>query len=338
MTILLHFGMQKTASTSLQHSFSVKGNWSSYAYISSGRTQSNNIVRFSKEHPRPDFLREVDRRLGRKVAKSGAANLIISSENFPFLAKDAFLGMVKQLQATGHDVRLVGYVRKPKSFMESIFQERLKKRRMLPKDIAPLYPAYRQKFEKFEVARRTLGVGTEYWLFDPAGMPENCVVRDFCGRLGIPFDPADIRRENVGLSLPAIRFLQTLHTLAPPPEGTDPKEIRASTLRLAAALAETPGARFRLHSRIVAPVLEANRDDTAWMEDVMGTSLSENVAASDAGAVRTLRDLRSHDAAALDWLRRRVGMEPAAPGKPVPDLRTVASWLARLRDSIDGAA
>jgi len=223
MTIFMHFGMQKTANTSLQRSFRAKGRWNGHAYTSSGRTRSNNIVQFSKTHDRATFLRKADRALVAKNARSGAGTVIVYSVNFPFL------GMIERLHATGRPVRIVGYMRRPKSVMGSIFQERLKKRRIPPKDIAPLYPTCRRKFE---IARRTHGVETEYWPIEPARMPDACVVRDFCDRLSIQFDPTDIRRENVDLSLPATRFLQALHKFTQRPDGVDSKEIGASVRRL----------------------------------------------------------------------------------------------------------
>jgi hypothetical protein len=327
MTIYLHFGMQKTASTSLQRSFQGKGRWGDYVYLSYGRTHSNDIVRRSKTRDLPAFLAAVDRAFAGPIRESGAEHAIISSENFPFFGEDALLAMLERLGQTGHDLRCVGYIRKPKSFMESIFQERLKKRRMTPKDVPDLYPDYRTKFAKFETARDRLGVAVDYWLFEPETMPHGCVVRDFCARLDIPFDPADVVRHNEGLSLPAIRLLQTYRTFGA--ERANSIKRKAGNRQLVAALATLGGPKFRLHSETAAPILAAQAEDIAWMEARLGAPLSEDLAAHDAGAIRALEELIDPGAPEIDWLLDRAGVRKAPPEAVPPE--AVTEWMLRLR-------
>jgi len=96
--------------------------------------------------------------------------------------------------------------------------------------------------------------------------------------------------------------------------------------------------RFNPHSNIMAPVLEMNREDAVWTEDVMGASLAEEITAPDATAVLRRLHLHDHGTAALDFPRRRIGMDLASPEEPFPDPQAVATWLTRLRDNLDAAA
>lgn len=312
MAILLHFGMQKTASTSLQRSFHRKGRWEDCLYLACGGTQSNLLVEIRSRSGLDAFRAEIARAFLEPISRSDAARIIISSENFPFLDRDGVLALTEALLGTGHDLSMMGYVRRPASFMESILQERLKKRPLRAPDMPRLYPAYRRKFVPLQAAQRRFGVPVTYWRFDPGALEGGCIVRDFCARTGIPFDPADVVTENVGLSLPAIRLLYRFRAAG----GTEPHGAPGNR-RLVARLGTLAGPKLRLHSTFTAPILAANRADIAWMERKLGCDLDEDLAARDAAAIRGLEDLARPDPAAFAWLWQETG-GGTAPADPEP--------------------
>jgi len=246
MSIYLHFGMQKTASTTLQRTFKREGAWGNCLYLAYHGSQSNALMQFGQTHSPDEFRAEVERSFGAAIRACDRDHVVISSEALPLMDEGTLLALVETLQAMGRPVRMVGYVRRPASFMESIFQQRLKKRAMKPADIPGLYPQYRRKFAKFCKAQRRLGADLEFWRFDPKTLQGGCIVQDFCHRTGIDVPPGPVTTENVSLSLPAIRLLHIFRSHAP-------KAARQVTRRddaraLVAELGTLKGPKFHLHS------------------------------------------------------------------------------------------
>ncbi|MEO1198436.1 MAG: hypothetical protein AAFX39_04255 [Pseudomonadota bacterium] len=299
MTIIVHFGMQKTASSSIQRTFHKIGAWDDCRYLAYSHSQANGLVTFREQADLDTFATEVDRVFIAPIREADAKTYIISSENFPFLDRDALTVLFTRLQDTGHDVRAVGYIRRPKSFMESIFQERLKKRHMKRKDLPRTHPHYRRKFSRFEHLRKNLGVDVAYWLYDPNTMAERCIVRDFCAKTGLSINPSLIDNSNVGLSLPAIKllFVYRKHLAR-----SGKKVIATRERAMVARLGALNGPKFRFHSRLAGPILKDFKSDTIWMQERLGTSLSEDIEAGDDQALLKFSDLNSINQEALDWL------------------------------------
>lgn len=302
MTVLLHFGMQKTGSTSLQRTFHRAGAWGNCLYLAWGGSQSNRIAAFRREcRNLREFRAGLDAAFGRDIRESSAEHVVISSEDLPFLDDSGFLALLEVLRATGRDLRTAGYVRKPVSFMESIFQERLKKRAMTVGDLPGLYPKYRRKFAKFHRAARQQGVPRQFWLFDPAHLRGGCIVEDFCHRTGLDMPPGPVVTDNVSLSLPAIRLLHVFRTFggAAVEKSTRPDNGR----QLVNGLTGLKGPKFRLHSRLTGPMLERHAADIAWMEQRLKQDLSEDIAAHDATAISDIDDLLRIGDPEITWLR-----------------------------------
>ena len=171
-------------------------------------------------------------------------------------------------------IEVFAYVRTPKSFMESNFQEKLKNILSLQPnqlELNALYPHYRRRFSQFiEVFG---GDSVHFRRFAPERFPKRCVVHDFCAHWDIPLvEP--VKRMNESLSCPAVAALYAFRQFgAPILQGPLASQINGTFLNFIARL---PGPQVRFSPDWVAPVLKAERDDIAWMEAQLGESLVED--------------------------------------------------------------
>src|SRR5690606_39955083 len=105
-------------------------------------------------------------------------------------------------------IRVLGYVRAPRAFLASDFQQRL--RMGAPADLGDLrlsLPRYRDRFEKLD---RAFGAeAVDLRVFARARLAQGDVVADLAARMGVPPPPvAD--RYNQGLSLEATALLYAI--------------------------------------------------------------------------------------------------------------------------------
>jgi hypothetical protein len=251
---------------------------------------------------------------------------ILSAEHLYWMKEEELRELVDFLPAWSHPVTAVGYVRKPKSFIESFFQQMVKSPVPLPQ-ISGLAPAYRTFFEKFETV---LGRGqVSYWLFEPEHFPERCVTRDFCRRLGINNHMDKPLASNEGLSLNALSLLYAYRKFGPPPDQGN--LILSHRRWLAGKLGELSGPKLRFHPKMVAAALEARRSDAVWMEERLGVSFQENLTDGDADAIRSEEELLSFRPQALQWLAAQLGPEYANRWSPDMSAQDVADWVHALQ-------
>jgi hypothetical protein len=335
---ILHYGMPKTGSSSIQ-TWLLRGledpRWH---YLNLGRRGSGNLLVSafdpdSAAHPRnrkrgiddATLARELEEyraSLDTQLAALGTRRAIFSAERLAGVGEPVLRAICEQLAPACGEIRAVGYVRAPTSFMESIYQQRLKagNHALRPRQI---YPGYRARLGKFE---QVLGrEQVEFWRFDPPAFPRGCVVRDFCTRLDIHISPEDLPRVNDSLSLEALRLLYVYRRFGPG-YGRGEQAMRENTA-LKEHLMGLRGPKLRLHAALTAPVLRAEHEDIRWMEERLGCSLAE-APCEDAGAVKAEEDLMRCSAVSLDWLGASLERAPL-PVDAGPE--RVAEEIHRLR-------
>ncbi|MGZ8151558.1 MAG: hypothetical protein ACXW0Q_01220 [Methylovulum sp.] len=258
---------------------------------------------------------------------SAGENLLISGE---WLCSNAIeLPKILELKdwLTRHveKVLIVGYIREPKSYMESSFQERLKGG-YFNLDFEKLYPKYRERVEKFD---NTFGKeNVKLWKFSPAKFKNGCVVQDFCTRLGIEFPAALIKRTNESLSLGAISFLYTYRKYGPG-YGTGRMVIKENKL-LINRLSQLAGSKMHFSWESVDPVLTAHRSDIQWIESRMDEPLVEKTKRG-ANNIQSEHDLLKYRPEDLQWLAEQLGGDYLTRWHPRMSQQKVADWLHRLR-------
>jgi len=339
---VIHFGMFKTGSSSIQHSFAEQLGDQHWHYLKLGSPNHGGAFSrlFAEDlSARRHVIFESDLqgleakklKLKKRLAKqlSGTAeNFLASAEWFSSNAfKPAHVAQLQHLFLDYVDqVEAVGYIRSPKAYMESAFQETLKHGAKGQLNFAKLYPRYRERIEKFD---QVLGKDkVRVWKFDPSTFYNGCVVQEFCRQLQIDFPVADIKRINESLSYEATAFLYTYRAYGPG-FGEGIAAIAENKL-LIARLAQLKGRKLRFSWSAVSPVLEANRDDIHWIEERVGVSLDENEPESP-DAVKSPEDLLRYSPESLVWLAEQLGDASLVSDGVRITPKKVAVWLHKLR-------
>ncbi len=339
---ILHFGMHKTGTTSIQQSLFRSCTDERFHYIDlgspnpSGRIataflrepQSFHIHR--KRGTTPQELRRLrDETIAALVEQVNLARdktAILSAEVISALAIDELARLCETLTRAGATrIKAVGYIRPPRSYLESAFQQSLKGGWRRPR-LESVFPKYQHRFEKFDTV-----LGREqvtFWNFAPHTFPEHCVVQDFARRNGIDLGTQKPLKTNQALSLPAVQLLLIYRTFGP--QSATGKAAIAQNRMLVSRLTGLRGAPLRFHPEYVAPSLQRHRTDIAWMEHRLGAPLVEEGAVHDA-AVRSDVDLLDVPQEALEWLAAEIG-EPLRGAGESLSVRDIAHWVHSLRE------
>lgn len=270
---------------------------------------------------------EAQDELRRLLAEDRERTLVMSAEAVSRFGEPDLRRMRAFFREFTDQVTAVGYIRRPKEYMESNLQQQIKSLGPRALNFAALLPEYRARFEHFD---SVFGAGeVQYWLFDPPGFAGGDAVLDFCARVGIQFDPKRTIRANDGLSLPALQLLFIYRKFGDAElRGAD--ALRDNDL-LVRRLRRLEGPKLRLHSSVVAPVLEHKREGIEWMERRLGQSLKEELAKHDAVAIRSEEDLLQVSAETREWLAQQLPEgTPAAAGDHAKMARQVGYLRAML--------
>lgn len=340
---VVHFGMHKTGTTSIQHSFWQQLDNPKWKYLDIILpNHSGALGTLLEENPRHHQIRGVsqDKTAQKKnwfknklleQLDTNAENLLISAEVLCSSAIGvAQLEELRDLLASHVDqILAVGYVRSPKSYMESSFQEKSKRNNPgLDFTNQRLYPKYRRQLSKFDDVFGRDNV--LLWKFDPATLTNGCVVQDFCARLGIDFPVNLIKRVNDGMSREALAFIYTYHKYGPG-FSTDSAMIRGKgNILLNERLATLKGNKIRFSWAAVTPGLDARRRDIQWIEKRLGESFDEPH--HDQGAViASESDLLRYQPQDLHWLAEQLGPKYLDQCRPQMTPQEVADWMHALR-------
>lgn len=339
---VIHIGMFKTGSSSIQKTFWKQLDTPKWKYLNLGAANHGGVLStlLSETPPRRHILSgKIDQetffkkkqRLKRKFILelgSKSENLLISAE---WLSSNAFgqseLTEFRNLLADHTDtIEVVGYIRPPKGYMESSFQEKVKLGSGKKLVLDSLYPDYRSRIEKFDNVFGEAQVSL--WKFAPATFPNGCVVEDFCGRLGIDFPVPSIKRINESLSRNAVAFLYTYarHGQGIPAGKQGDKEKKLLTERLS----KMEGSKMQFAWPPVLSVLKEHQNDIAWMENRLGESLKEQFHEQN-NPIRFEKDLFSYNPEDLEWLAKQLGSEFETRWHPNMKPRKVAEWIHTLR-------
>ncbi len=316
---ILHFGMHKTGSTSIQKTLFTALDDPSFYYLrfeQANLSRIVNLLALNDEHLHPFMQRlGVSRndlgklrkliadRLKSEYALAAGRIAILSAESISNLTGAEFEVLLNELRLHSARFRAVGYIRRPQAYMESMFQEAVKHGRGTLMPVDRFYPRYRRRFKK--LVKSTSLEAASLWLFEPRLFKDGCVVRDFSARLGIKLDVERVFRVNESLSLEALSLLFAYRRYGPS-FGVGPKAIKEN-MQLYKKLTELKGTRISFHPDLVDPVLKQNRDDITWMEERLGTSLKEGARTPTGKTIRADQDLLTFDRDTLAWLGKALG-------------------------------
>lgn len=344
--VLLHYGMPKTGSTSIQVSLHKSLADERFHYVNLGQANQNSslILAFSVDPNRYRFIARQQLSAGKLAAKRAQVRALLGAEmrraagKTAILSSEALFGMrTSEISAIADflrgytpEVKAVGYIRPPADVLVSTFQQNLKAHDVRAFLLGRIFPSYDTRISRLDAVLGRENV--ECWLFEPGRLAHGCAVRDFCSRLGIAFDPALVIRRNDGLALPAISLLYAYRRLGPG-YGMGPVAIHENKL-LVASLRELEGPKLFFHSTLMAPLFARHREAVAWAEQRVQASLASDLARNDKTAVRSEADLLRPSPQALAWLSRALESdEPVHRGSHCTP-EDVAGWMHGLRQKL----
>ena len=312
--IVIHVGMHKTGTTSVQAS--LKGYdrdgvrfaelWDEnhsipvYTMFSANRDSYHVHTRLGLDTEsigsmRTEMFAEFERELALDRSR-----LILSGEDISLLGRDDVESMGDFLRSRAERIRIVAYVRDPLGFASSAFQQYVqggKRQYGLP------HAEYRNRFEKFlDVFGRE---AVEFVKFDRNELDGGTVVADFCRRVDIPVDRVRETQANESVSATAIQLLYLFNREGVTSIGNDLLlRSRREFRRRLNAMFTGPG--LKLPAAAVLGDLDV--DDVRWMEEVSGFELLPAEARSESvEKVDVERMLGDIEPAAVEALREEVG-------------------------------
>lgn len=325
---VLHLGMPKTGTSSIQESLYFGLRDPGFQYLSFGEVTANRWMEtlFGDDPEQAHYNRKVGlsaqasatlkdsirRRLAEALeqARRRQQTVIVSAE-ICWMMRAAELQRIHDFfSQQGFPVQVVVALRPWKSWLESAFQERVKQHdavfEVLPEPRHHLldYPARLAVLDEIFGADRVVA-----YAFDPASFPQGCAVLDFCSRTGIPLSAHQVRRSNEGLSFPALKFLYAYRRWGGG-YGVGLSAVIRNEI-LFRRLAELKGASIRFHSRMVQPFLADWCDQRPVLERRLGKDLWEDPRKHDEGeCVRDEKDLDRFSSESLAWLSQATGLPP----------------------------
>lgn len=340
-SIVLHFGMPKTGSSSIQESLYRSPDLPIH-YLQVNRANSGLIVAAAFS-PNPmqfhafrfgNTRKDVVKRLGKKFRKGLTKQLthsdktmFVLSAEYMYNADAETLYSLKQFLLQHVDkVRAMGYIRPPKSFIESAFQQTLKVGPLRPIERHFRTPEYQNNLSKIIDIFGEENV--QLRLFDPKTFPDNCVVKDFCHQIGVKeLDGLKVINTNESLCRDAVAFLYTYKKLGPSSE-VGPTRVVAETA-LVDKLAELKGEKFKLSKRFIRKSLVSLRQDIPWVETQMGVKFPDESATKLPSEINSEKDFFHYDETSILWLASLSGADHSLDLASVtPEM--IAEWMHKL--------
>lgn len=337
---IIHFGIHKTGTTSIQQALFSKL-WSTdaaYLHIGSPYITRDLTAAFSSNPTRhaPDLgivdakrRESIQEALRKAIAGLAYDRLVISAECLSEFNPAEIGEFIDFLRSQNLSLEAVAYIREWRSWYESIFQQ-TSKYGTWHSEMFPLrFSSYRSAIEAFDALLGKQNV--HLFKYDKERFPQGCVVRDFFNRFDLG-DPGDIERElNQGISLDAVKFLRAFHNSGLR-KVSDTATFERNIL-LANYMEKLAGEPVRFAPALLDELLQGDDSDLEWIESRLGDSLRPNVAIQikEAG-IRMEEDLENFSPESLAWLERESGVAIKAGADATS--REIALAMAVLQDHI----
>jgi hypothetical protein len=333
--ILVHFGIRKTGSTSIQETLLHNGDrLGTTRYLAFGMANSSFMVRNLFRWPdrlTPDRRQMFETRFTRGLAGLGPVpRAIFSAETISDLDIPALRALIAALSATGAKIRFTGYMRDPVGYQRSVFQEQLK---YTYDGFFPSGPAEELVSNHHRIVDRLDRVAGRANVtvhpFDRALFPGGDVVRHFLDGAGIDATGLTLCHVNESLSLTAVKALHVYRRLRVANDSDIGHD--ASRDGFITSLASLDGPAFRFAPEIDARIAAANSHILDWSE----TRLDHRLAApprDDDDGIATEADLARftpEELDRIDALARAAGLPGLPAGTDAAE--AVADLLHALR-------
>src|SRR6056297_3691270 len=197
-------------------------------------------------------------------------NVIFSAERVCGAPEEAIDALADYFRAKGFRPRIIGYVRKPVSYMQSFFQQQLKIKDFSLENAGGLWPRYRSRFEKLD---RIFGPeNVTLKVFDADTLKDGNVVLDFFSELGAELDSEPVSKLNESLTVEACAMLYVQRKFGKGFIKGFPS-ANAKNLDFIKTLSGINGHKLHLMRSLCAPVVDKFSDDLDWMENRLNVPL-----------------------------------------------------------------
>jgi hypothetical protein len=352
----IHVGMPKSGSTSIQDALfyhlrpagfqyagfgSPNGSYGTVALFDDPSRQQQLFQQLLSRSARfEDYQRSLLKKFERAVGRASRQNthLLLSAEAIYSFSSEAMERLRRFLGDRGFEIDVLAYLRPWRSYQQSRMQQHLKSGRSrlsIHAEDQQYFCSYRSPIESLwqVFGRERVSIVK----FSPADFPGNCVVQDFCQRLGIPWEGTKLPRTNEGLSLPALRLMVAYNRFSHHDISDQrPRPRRYWLLR--DRLQQLTGPPFRVHPSFFAQEHQRLLPELEWVEQQLGFSLDEGIAQDhNQPCVRNddeLLDFENHE---LEWLARETRQRTIRRTGREQTGMAVAEQMDRLRNRMPAA-
>lgn len=274
--LILHIGMHKTGTSSIQDTLHYNLKDQNIKYMDLGVPNHSGALNQL-------FSSDTNSKIRERIHSKFMSNLItshdtyiISAEDLSTFSEDSLISAKLFFEDFFQDVAVIGYVREPKGWIESAYQQILKDHKNY-RAINTLIPNYKNKFDKFDRIFQKNNVFL--YKFDPKHFPNGDVVLDFYRKIGLltgqNIESKEIIKTNETLSKEAVAILYLLRKYHDSSEvGRDYSKENTSFIE---ALSKVGSSKFKISPAFFCTILEQIQDDVSWMETRLGCKLLNEI-------------------------------------------------------------
>lgn len=317
---IVHIGMPKTGSSTLQEAFQKGLNDPGVLYPKfpesnqSGRVYGLFVRNYLDYHflkakgiDNKELLDEF-RKNSRKVltdsfTSSGKSIVLLSGEDLFHLKEGEVFDLKEFLSPFFKRVVIFAYVRPVKSLLESAFQQLVKYHNKSNLKPVGIYHPYKN-FENFDKA-----FGSENVLlykFSKRNFENGDIVFDFCQKLGLKETFSDGVIVNESLSREAVSVLFTYHFHKKTNSDFGDKKYVVIN-KFVDILKELSGGNFRFSSAYVKGVVECFQDDYDWIKNRINDDFYEDIYLDDLEGFSNEKDILLYSTRCIDYLVELLG-------------------------------
>lgn len=280
MQVILHIGMHKTGSTSIQSALQTGVTGLGFPSVGRKNNYGRAFARAFAKAATPDAQKVSDETralLAQEIKDCKEDVFLISGERISIASAETLTRFREFIMPLCDSLRVIGYVRPPHGLMQSHFQQHLKgglSGTYYSFEPEKLYHNYRRRFEKFDEVFGKDHVTLK--VFDRSCLTDGDIVADFFTEIGLDVPQMDNTEANTSMSLETVSLLYTMRKFGPKVDFNAPGVSRREG-RVVTRMSRIKGRSFSISPTVTAPIIEAHKDDIQWMEERLGAPMSENL-------------------------------------------------------------
>lgn len=340
---IIHIGLHKTGSSSIQSTMhkNLKDH-DSFTYAKLGKSNHNEIMhlcfrknkkfighqkRGINDKELKQYKKNAILTLKKAIEECQTNNFIISAEIISSFTPSEVCELKKFFKTYFEKIEIYAFIRSPKSFIESSFQQRVKTG-LGNFDLEKVYKSYKYAIEKFDICFGTENV--HIYEFYPSSFVKNNVVLEFYKLLNIDI-PMETIRTNDGLSVEAISLLYVYHKFGSG-YGVG-KRVVEENLALIKTLSLIKGEKIKFSNELISSILGKRENDLLWIEKRMGHVFSDKNSEASTN-ISSEHDLFSYAISAVSQLKKIIGEDILPSFIDVKSIQDVAKLVHILRLNI----